>query len=163
MRRRAGFTLLELLVVVAILGVLVATAVPLLKTWQQRASGSEAVATLKTILNGEIIYFLEHEIFFPTNIPDTIIIPHSGAPVLPGGIVIDDVKNALEVTIPQGHFLDFTIMRLDKAACQTYNPSSESCVMVTISSSRGLSLFKGDTASITGIIDNTGKIIIGYP
>ena len=163
MRKRAGFTMLELLVVVAILGILVATAIPLLNTWRQRASGSEAASTLKMILNGEIVYFLENETFFPTNIPDTIIIPHSGAPVLPGAMVLDDVKDALEVGIPQGHFLDFTIMRLDTATCQTYNPSSESCVMVTVSSTKGLSLFKGDTASITGIIDNTGKIIIGYP
>ncbi|MBW2104877.1 MAG: hypothetical protein JRI26_02335 [Deltaproteobacteria bacterium] len=112
------------------------------------------------------MYFLEHETFFPPNGNggDTIIIPHSGAPVLPDGIAIDDVKDALKMTIPQGHFLDFTIMRLDQATCQqTYNPSSESCVMVTVSSCKGLSLFKGDTSSITGILDNTGKIIIGYP
>jgi prepilin-type N-terminal cleavage/methylation domain-containing protein len=163
MRRRAGFTILELLVVVAILGILAATAVPLLNTWRQRASGSEAFTTLKMILNGEILYFLDHETFFPTNIPDTILIPHSGAPVLPGAMVLDDVKDALEVAIPQGHFLDFTITRPDKATCQIYNPSSESCVMITVSSSKGFILFKSGTTSITGIIDNTGKIIIGYP
>ena len=155
MRRRAGFTILELVVVVAILGILAATAIPLLSTWRQRASGSEALATLKKILEGQIIYFLEHETFFPPNVGDTIIIPHSGAPVLPGGIVIDDVKNALEITIPQGHFLDFTITNT------SLNPLSPSC-QVVINHSKFLALFKNGAKSIIGDLDNTGKIDINF-
>jgi len=155
MKRRAGFTLVELMVVVAILGILAATAVPLLNVWRQRASGSEAFSTLKMILNAEIIYFLEHETFFPTNGADTIIIPHSGAPVLPVGIVIDDVKDALEVTIPQGHFLDFTITNT------TVDPQSPSCQIV-INHSKNLDLFKNGKKSIIGLLDKTGKIVIGY-
>jgi prepilin-type N-terminal cleavage/methylation domain-containing protein len=155
MRRHAGFTILELLVVVAILGILAATAMPLLTIYQQRAYGSEASATLKMILHGEILYFLDHETFFPPNVGDTILIPHSGAPILPGGIVIDDVKNALEVTIPQGHFLDFTITNT------SLNPLSPSCQIV-INHSKFLDLFKNGAKSIIGDLDNTGKITISY-
>jgi len=155
MRRRAGFTLVELMAVVAILGILSATAMPLLNTWRQRASGSEAVSTLKMILNGEIMYFLEHDNFFPPNVADTIIIPHSGAPVLPGGIVIDDVTNALEIAIPQGHFLDFTITNT------TLNPQSPSCQIV-INHSNNLDLFKHGKKKIIGLLDKTGKIVITY-
>ena len=153
MRRNTGFTILELLVVVAILGILAATAMPLYNTWQQRAYGSEAALTLKRILDGEIMYFLEHETFFPPNGGDTIIIPHSGAPVLPDGIAIDDVKDALEMTIPQGHFLDFTIT--------TLAGQPPSC-MVEISHYRNLDLFKNGKKSIIGLLDKSGKIVIGY-
>ena len=155
MRRRAGFTIIELLVVVAILGILAATAMPLLNIYQQRAYGSEATLMVKKILEGQIMYFLEHETFFPTNVGDTIIIPHSGAPVLPGGIVIDDVKDALEITIPQGHFLDFTITNT------SINPQSPSCKIV-INHSKFLDLFKNGAKSIIGDLDHTGKIEIHY-
>jgi prepilin-type N-terminal cleavage/methylation domain-containing protein len=62
--RRTDFTVIELMVVIAILGILGATAVPYYRTFQQRACGSEACMMLKQVLDAEIMYFLEHEEFF---------------------------------------------------------------------------------------------------
>jgi prepilin-type N-terminal cleavage/methylation domain-containing protein len=55
--RRAGFTLVELAIVVAILGLLAATAVPLFQRYQLRTKRSEAFANLVSIARSEESYF----------------------------------------------------------------------------------------------------------
>jgi len=145
MIRRAGFTLLELLVVVAILGILGATAVPLLNTWRQRAYGSEATLTLKSILDGEIMYFLAHETFFPAA-GQTILISHNDLPTVQD---ITDVKDALNVHIPVGHFLDFTITH-------GIDGSGKSFCIVRVESD--LPIFKGGIKYISAMMDEKGTI-----
>jgi len=155
MRRRAGFTLVELMVVVAILGILAATAVPLLKTWQQRASGSEATLMVKKLLEGQIMYFLNNEKFYPD--PGNFIeVYHDGTQKLNGvdnPTVIQDTLDALKVKIPIGHFLDFKITNL---------PGVPIKCTVVINHSKFLPLFKNGKKSINGELDNTGKIDM-YP
>ena len=65
MQRKDGFTLIELMVGLAIIGILFASAIPLYQTWQQRAYGSEAAIMVKQILDAEIIYYLENDVFYP--------------------------------------------------------------------------------------------------
>ena len=152
MRRCAGFTLLELMVVVAILGILAATAIPLLNTYQQRAYGSEAAATLKKILEGQIMYFLENETFYPPNPGDFIEIYHDGTQKLNGvnnPTVIQDTLNALKIKIPVGHFLDFQILN---------KPVVPPECQVSINHHKNLALFKNNKKSIVGVLYHTGKI-----
>ena len=152
MRRNTGFTILELLVVVAILGILAATAMPLYNTWQQRAYGSEAALTLKRILDGEIMYFLENENYFP-EVGNPVNIYHDGRD--PSTADIQRTKDALNISIPVGHFLDFTITN-------TTLPGQPPSCMVEISHYRNLDLFKNGAKKIFGDLDDTGKIDIGY-
>ncbi|MBI1953792.1 MAG: type II secretion system protein [Candidatus Omnitrophica bacterium] len=65
MRRNAhkGFTLLELLVVVIIIGVLAAVALPQFGKATERAKQSEALSILGAMRTAEFLYYQEHDSF----------------------------------------------------------------------------------------------------
>ncbi len=57
---KKGFTLIELMIVVAIIGILAAIAIPNFLKYQAKAKTSEAKANLKGIFTSEIAYFSEN-------------------------------------------------------------------------------------------------------
>ena len=70
MHRAKGFTLAELLIAIAILGILASLALPRLFPQTERARVSEAVNTLGAIRQGEASYFLDHGVYFTVNAAD---------------------------------------------------------------------------------------------
>jgi len=146
MRRSTGFTLIELMVVIAILGVLAASALPLLGIYRQRASGSEAQAMLKQILEAQIMYYLEHNSFFPDNATYTITHPGGESP----GGARDEIKDNLNVQIPTGHRLDFSITGI--------NVGDASAMVIISSFQNSFALFSNGEPSIRGEVTKDGKI-----
>lgn len=143
MKRQAGFTLVELMVVLAIVIILAITAVPLYRTWLQRAYGSEASLMMKSLIDGQIMYYLEHNKFFPEN--DTPILIYKDDP--PSKAEIQQIKTALKITVPVGHNLNYSIQAIPATA-------DESCTMVI---SASFPLFKGGQKQLIANIDKGGR------
>lgn len=59
LRNRKGFTLIELMIVVAIIGILAAIAIPNFLRFQAKSKQSEAKELLSTIYTAEMAYFAE--------------------------------------------------------------------------------------------------------
>ena len=58
-----GFTLIELMIVVAIIGILAAIAIPQFSSYRQRAQDSAAKSTLKNLATAQEDYYVQHEIY----------------------------------------------------------------------------------------------------
>lgn len=138
MKRNGGFTLVELIVVIAILATLLAMASSVYNVWRQRAYGSEAAVVMKQILDGEIMYYLEHDEFFPE--VDSEISVWANDP--PSADSVRDIRNAINIYIPVGHHLDYTI-RNDGDSCYIFINAS-------------FPLFKNGETYLWAILDKTG-------
>jgi prepilin-type N-terminal cleavage/methylation domain-containing protein len=150
MKRQTGFTLIELMMVFVILGILGATSVGFLAKYRQRTIGSEAVVMLKQILEGEIIYFLAHNEFFPRFGEPDIWVWDNGA--LPSLGDQQRALNNLSVAVPIGHKLDFHVWRDPDPSNPTGSP-----VTVEITSAGNFNLFPG-AHRIKGTVDKDGRI-----
>ncbi len=145
MRKQAGFTLIELMVVIAILGILGASAVPVYQTYRQRSYGSEAYVTMKNLLEGEIIYYLEHDAFFPDE-GQSKLIPSEGPYSSETNQDIKDIAEALKINIPVGHNLGY----------QVTNYGNDLYVII----SAEFALFKDGHTELHGRLTHTGEMYV---
>ena len=60
MRKNEGFTLIELMIVIAIIGILAAIAIPQFSAYRQRSYNSSANADLRNAATAQEAYYVDH-------------------------------------------------------------------------------------------------------
>jgi prepilin-type N-terminal cleavage/methylation domain-containing protein len=137
-RNERGFTLVELMIVVIIVGILAAVAIPMYQGATERAKASEAVAALGTIRGAMRVYYAEHGSYASSSFTD-------GAQVT-NGSVLDVSDNDL-------------LGRYFSTACYTFNgaPTDSTFSIECLGSASGAPN-ASEVSSITRYINQSGDI-----
>jgi len=119
LKGRKGFTLIELMIVVAILGILAAVAVPAFIRYLRRAKTSEAVDKLALLYKGSVTYVTGDRFqrgrtgqiigkMFPAAVPLTPAAVPAGVRTLdPAGTWASDTWQALDFKIADPHYYSY--------------------------------------------------------
>jgi prepilin-type N-terminal cleavage/methylation domain-containing protein len=67
--RREGFTLIEIMIVVALIGILAAIAIPSYTTYQARSRRAEAFTNVFAIIQTSDAYYAEYQTYVTTGVP----------------------------------------------------------------------------------------------
>jgi len=73
--KKAGFTLVELMVVAIIVAILAAVAIPLMSGNKRRAAATEGQAGISTIYTAERVYKAENDTYIPAPSPVDVALP----------------------------------------------------------------------------------------
>nr|WP_275426974.1 prepilin-type N-terminal cleavage/methylation domain-containing protein [Vibrio astriarenae] len=96
--KQKGFTLIELMIVVAIIGVLSAIAVPAYKNYVTKSEVASSVATLKSIITPAELYYQENG-SFPASDSDLNEVGVGNASIKSGTLSIGSDNKSIELTI----------------------------------------------------------------
>ena len=149
MKRQDGFTLIELMVVIALVGILALTASPVYHTYRQRAYGSQAAIMAKQLMDGQILHYLEHDKFFPTDPSKPIFIPPDTPPSAATQQALQEVQDHLHISIPLGQRLSYQIYSIGVDA-------DESCFIRIFAP---FAIFKNGKTDLNYSISKDGDVI----
>ncbi len=138
-RKEQGFTLIELMIVVIVVGVLAAVAIPMYQVVPKRSMGTEATAALGLVKDAMRTYYAEHHTYSDASFGD-------GAPVTAGGVLVVN-PNDLE-----GRYFSEDCYTFDGAP--TANTFKIKCDGDQSTASHG-----SDVAGVIKTIDQNGELV----
>lgn len=86
MREQIGFTLLELLVSIAIVGILTSIAIPQYSAYKKKAFDAAAISDLRSVALSEEAYFIDNDQYLPCKDDQCLALP--GIVALSKGVII---------------------------------------------------------------------------
>ena len=146
LRRQEGFAPLKVVVVVAILGTLIGSALPAYKVYEQRAYALEASLVLTRILDSQNGHFRKYDRFYPKG-GQAMSIFH-GNPSSQGDL--EALENALDINISGDDLFDYHI--------QTFPDTGDDFCVVMVSAP--FPLFTDGTSHLLGLLDKDGSLLV---
>ena len=86
MRNQKGFTLIELMIVVAIIGILAAVAIPNFLQYQAKSKQSEARVLLSGLYTSQVAYFAEENVYGDWSMIGGVAIDPAGIGFIPASV-----------------------------------------------------------------------------
>jgi type IV pilus assembly protein PilA len=133
-QNKAGFTLVELMVVAIIVAILAAVAIPMMSGNKKRAMGTEAEAGIGTLLSSARVYLAEHDSYPATK---------------------DDI-NMISSTDLDGQFFDYVDYSFTGSSSNTYT------IACTGTESSGRGDDEGKSAGMSVTLDEVGNWTRNY-
>jgi prepilin-type N-terminal cleavage/methylation domain-containing protein len=118
MRKQKGFSLIELLIVVAIILIIAAIAIPNLLRARMSANESSAAAGIRTISTAEVTYFTTYQLGYADSLTKlgTPAAVCSAPDATTGACLIDGTLTASGTTPKSGYIFDVTGTNADAAS-----------------------------------------------
>ncbi|MCK4511272.1 prepilin-type N-terminal cleavage/methylation domain-containing protein [bacterium] len=140
-KNQGGFTLVELMIVVIIVGILAAVAIPMYQGATERAKASEAVAALGTIRGALRVYYAEHGTYADAAFADNALVT---------------VNSILDVSVND------LLGRYFSGACYTFDgAAAANAYTIECLGSASAAPYATEVSTITRTIDQNGTITNG--